>query len=141
MPIHVAIEVDRAVAAAPIKRALKAMLADHGRTDASLAVVVVTDDAIAALHAQYLGIDEPTDCLSFPLAESADDPELGEVYASADTAARVAAERGHSLDAELLLYAVHGALHLLGYDDHDEADLARMRAAERRYAGIDGGAA
>jgi probable rRNA maturation factor len=56
----------------------------------------------------------------------------GEVVLSVDTARREAARRGHSPYDELLLYAVHGVLHLLGHDDHDPLRRRRMRAAERR---------
>jgi probable rRNA maturation factor len=67
--------------------------------------------------------------LSFPFATA---PVLvGEVLLSADTARREAAARGHCAYHELLLYAVHGVLHLLGYDDHDPAGRRRMRRAER----------
>lgn len=54
----------------------------------------------------------------------------GDIIVSADTAAREAEARGHDLAAELALYAVHGALHLLGYDDADPADAQRMHDME-----------
>ena len=85
--------------------------------------------AASTLCAEHLDHDYPTDVLSFPMA---DDPVLmGEILVSADTARREAAARGHPAYHELLLYAVHGTLHLLGYDDHDPKARARMRRAER----------
>jgi probable rRNA maturation factor len=56
----------------------------------------------------------------------------GEVIASTDTAANAAARVGWPAEDELLLYVVHGMLHLVGHDDHDSASLAVMRAAERQ---------
>ena len=95
-----------------------------------LSFVVVDDARMAELHERYSGISGPTDVLSFPLG---DDPVLlGEVVISADTARREAAARGHPAYDELLLYAVHGVLHLVGHDDHEPADRRRMRSAERR---------
>ena len=61
------------------------------------------------------------------------------MVASAETARREAAARGLAPEDELLLYVVHGVLHLLGFDDHAPADRRRMRAAERkalRAAGV-----
>ena len=57
------------------------------------------------------------------------------MIASAETAAEVAAQFGWTVDDELLLYVVHGTLHLVGYDDSDSESLAEMRAQERRYLG------
>jgi probable rRNA maturation factor len=92
--------------------------------------VVLGDDEMAELHERYAGVPGPTDVLAFPLA---DDPVLlGEVLVCAETARREAAARGHSAYDELLLYAVHGVLHLVGHDDHEPADRRRMRGAERR---------
>jgi len=96
----------------------------------SLSFAVVDDVTMRQIHADALGLDEPTDVLSFPMAEA---PVLeGEIVVSADTARREAAARGHAAAHELMLYAVHGVMHLLGYDDHEPADRRRMRSAERR---------
>ena len=88
---------------------------------------------MAELHERYAGVPGPTDVLAFPLA---DDPVLlGEVLVSAETARREAAARGHPAYDELLLYAVHGVLHLVGHDDHEPADRRRMRAGRAAGAG------
>jgi probable rRNA maturation factor len=87
-----------------------------------------------------MGLDRATDVLAFPLAD-APGGLLGEVVASAETARREAAARGLAPADELLLYVVHGVLHLLGFDDHAAGDRRRMRAAERRAlraAGVTG---
>jgi len=90
----------------------------------------VGDRAIRRLHHDHLGLDSATDVLAFPFAGAGG--LLGEVVASADTAWREARARGVRPADELLLYVVHGVLHLLGFDDHAPADRKRMRAAERR---------
>jgi probable rRNA maturation factor len=58
---------------------------------------------------------------------------LGDIVISADTAGRQAKKAGHSLQEELLLLGVHGALHLLGYEDETPSGIARMRRRERKY--------
>lgn len=94
-----------------------------------LSFVVLDDARMAEIHQRYAGVAGPTDVLAFPLAE---EPVLvGEVLVSADTAGREAAARGHPAYDEILLYAVHGVLHLVGHDDHDPEDRRRMRRAER----------
>jgi probable rRNA maturation factor len=57
----------------------------------------------------------------------------GQIVVSADTAERVAPQYGWSTDEELLLYVIHGALHLVGYDDTTDAARRRMRSGERFY--------
>lgn len=113
-------------------RALAAhVLVAERRPDAALSVTIVGDRRIAALHRDWLGVPGPTDVISFPLSDDeAPLPGapalLGEVVVSADTAAREARARGLPFERELLLYVAHGTLHLLGYDDHDPRDRARM---------------
>ena len=109
---------------------LAAWTAGHYERALDLSFVVVDDERMAELHERYADVPGPTDVLSFPLAE--DPVLLGEVVISADTARREAAARGHPAYDELLLYAVHGVMHLVGHDDHDPAQKRRMRSAERR---------
>mgnify|MGYP000135595826 CR=1 FL=1 len=86
-------------------------------------VVLLDDRAVAALHRRFFGERGPTDVITF---------RDGEICVSAETAAREARARGIPPLHELLLYVVHGALHLKGHDDATAAARARMRAAERR---------
>ena len=102
-------------------------LTDYGGT---LSIALVDDERMRQLHRDYMGIDEPTDVLAFPLDES-----CGEVVISTDTARVNAAERDAPPELEVLLYAIHGLLHLLGHDDHAAADRTRMQAEERRILG------
>jgi probable rRNA maturation factor len=101
-------------------------------------VVFVDDEVLRRLHGEFLGDDSPTDVITFPFGgddDSAPGAEqlLGEVYVSVDAARRQAPEHGESRDRELCLYALHGVLHLLGYDDQEGSSRRRMREAEKRY--------
>lgn len=115
-----------------LKRGAAAVLRDAGIADGSLSIAVVDDRAIHALNSKFLAHDCPTDVLSFVLDQNGGRLE-GEVVASAETAIRAALEFGWSAEDELLLYVVHGTLHLVGYDDTSDELRAAMRAAERRY--------
>jgi len=112
-----------------IVAAVRAVLEAARFRSANVSVAVVDDPAIHELNRRYLDHDWPTDVLSFVLNEG-DEHLEGEVILSADTAAAAAAEVGWPPAAELLLYAVHGTLHLVGYRDKTAIDVQAMRAAE-----------
>ena len=104
---------------------------------AELSVVLCDDPHIRALNRTHRGIDRPTDVLSFAMQEGdgqlEDDPVLGDLVISIDTARHQADDLGHTLDHELRVLLVHGLLHLLGYDhETSPADAEEMRAAERK---------
>ncbi|MFO0869416.1 MAG: rRNA maturation RNase YbeY [Pirellulales bacterium] len=102
------------------------------RGDVSLAIV--DDPTIHQLNRQYLDHDYATDVLSFLLDETADPRGVeGEVIVSADTALQSAASYGWEAADELLLYVVHGTLHLTGYDDQTPELQQQMRERERYY--------
>ncbi len=98
-----------------------------GRT---FAVCLASDAAVRRLNRDYRGKDYPTDVLSFP-----DDSgeAAGDIVISVQAAQRQAREFGHSLDRELRTLALHGVLHLLGFDHEDRGDRGRMARAERRW--------
>jgi probable rRNA maturation factor len=99
-----------------LKRAAETTLAQVlGAEPASLTLVITGEDHIRQLNAKFLGFDEPTDVLSFPA------DYFGDVVISHPQACAQARAGEHSLEAELQLLAVHGVLHLLGYD-HAELD-------------------
>ncbi len=123
-----------------VTRALEAVWSEEGRR-LRLSVYVCGDAESAAVHAQFLDDAEPTDVISFPLSlesESADGDaasgELadGELVVNLECACRRSREYGNTVEAEFVLYVVHGALHLLGYDDVDDTSRATMKVAERR---------
>ena len=109
--------------------AVRSVLEESPYEIATVSVAVVDDPTIHALNRRYLEHDYPTDVLSFVLED--DGRQLhGELVASADTAARNAVEYGWSAADELLLYLVHGTLHLVGHRDAEPAQIAAMRRAE-----------
>lgn len=102
----------RALDLPPLEDAVRAALAAEGAALAALSVALVDDERITRLNWQLLRHEGPTDVISF----EADEGE-GEIIVGVEVAARQAAERGHSLTAELRYLLVHGVLHVLGYED------------------------
>jgi probable rRNA maturation factor len=115
-----------------LRLVVRNILDDEGIGHASISIAIVDDCAIQALNHQYLQHDYPTDVLSFVLECDGDRLE-GEIIASGETAAASAIMFGWSAQDELLLYVVHGTLHLLGYDDQTDGVREQMRARERHY--------
>jgi probable rRNA maturation factor len=113
-----------------LRQAVEFVLRRAGVERAVISLAVIDDPAMHRLNRRYLDHDEPTDVLSFVLEEGESYVE-GEIVASAETAAATAAKLGWAAEDELLLYVIHGALHLVGYDDLDPEARAEMRAQER----------
>ncbi|MBT7257199.1 MAG: rRNA maturation RNase YbeY, partial [Planctomycetaceae bacterium] len=97
-----------------------------------VSLAIVDNETLHALNVQYLQHDYPTDVISFVLEQAAGHLE-GEVIVSADMAATVAHEYDWPAEYELLLYVIHGTLHLVGYDDKAPQQKIEMQAAERRH--------
>lgn len=124
-----------ALASAVIENAVKQVLAQQSGPDfPALTVVVTGDPDIRALNLEYMGIDSPTDVLSFPSGDlpgvPGEEVYLGDIMISLETARKQAAQGGHSLEQEIELLTVHGVLHLLGFDHGDEADKTAMWEAQ-----------
>lgn len=122
-----------------VRRAV-ALTLEHEEVEGREVSVLLTDDReIHQLNLDFRGQDKPTDVLAFAFDEAVGpvfSPSLGDVVISVERAEAQAKSRKVNLDAELELLAVHGTLHLLGYD-HVEADEARVmrnrtRAVRRR---------
>lgn len=117
-----------------LERAAKAALEHQSAPPGAHLTIVLTDDQrIRELNRDYLGMDAPTDVLSFPASET--DPEtgspyLGDILISLPYAAKSAAQAGHPLEAEVQLLVVHGVLHLLGHDHAKARDKAKMWKAQ-----------
>jgi probable rRNA maturation factor len=97
------------------------------RAKGTATVAIVPDARVRALNRQYRRKDRATDVLSFPAGEPG---QLGDVVIAYGVARRQAAEAGHPIATELRVLALHGLLHLLGYDH--EADNGQMRRIEQR---------
>jgi probable rRNA maturation factor len=147
----VSIQVDEVfsqeVDAADLARAIVAALRAEGHLQGELTLVVTGDEEVQALNLQFLGEDHPTDVLSFPSAEEASEPGrpvfitapdaepeaaayLGDILIALPFARRQAGDLGRELRAELRLLAVHGTLHLLGYDHAEPEEEAIMWARQ-----------
>ena len=104
------------------------------RARGAVTVAIVPDNRVRLLNRQYRRTDAPTDVLSFPSEERG---YLGDIVIAAGVARRQAADAGHSLQTELRVLALHGLLHLLGYDhEHDDGRMARVEARLRRQGGL-----
>jgi probable rRNA maturation factor len=100
----------------------------HVRGEVSL--VLAGDGLLRRLNRDYRGKDRPTDVLSFPGGGGGGEEGLGDVVISVETAERNARALGRTLPQELDVLALHGFLHVLGYDH--EADDGTMDRLERR---------
>jgi probable rRNA maturation factor len=117
-----------------LERAANAALEHQSQAlDAELSIILTNDARLQELNLNYLGIDAPTDVLSFPASET--DPEtgaryIGDILISIPRAQVQAEAAGHPLEAEVQLLVVHGVLHLLGHDHAQEQEKARMWKAQ-----------
>ncbi|MGB3086593.1 MAG: rRNA maturation RNase YbeY [Phycisphaerae bacterium] len=125
-----------------VLQVFRQVMKEEGRTAKSLSVVLTDDRHIRDLNREYLGRDTYTDVVCFPL-EDVDWPEggstnggiNGEIIASAELAFQQAKARNIDPRAELLLYLVHGLLHLIGYDDRTPEEAKRMHKREDELLG------
>jgi probable rRNA maturation factor len=106
---------------------------DFALASADMTIVLTDDAQLRELNREYLGVDSPTDVLSFPASES--DPEtgapyLGDILISIPRAKQQAEAAGHSIEAEVQLLVAHGTLHLLGHDHAEAGEKARMWQAQ-----------
>ncbi|MCX7426337.1 MAG: rRNA maturation RNase YbeY [Planctomycetia bacterium] len=115
-----------------LARAARMILEEASIREAEVSVAVVDDRAMHAMNRRYLDHDYPTDVLSFLLEQS---PEglFGQVVVNADMARAEAERFGWPAADELLLYVIHGTLHLVGRDDAAEAERAEMRVRESAW--------
>jgi probable rRNA maturation factor len=116
-------------------RAVEAALAYEADASApteaeSITVLLADDEAVRELNAEFRGKDSSTNVLSFPAAESAY-PHLGDIALAYGVCAREAEAQGKPLAHHLFHLAVHGTLHLLGYDHQADAEAEAMEAMER----------
>ncbi len=107
------------------------MVARAEKSKGSISVVLVRDPEIRKLNKEFRKIDRATDVLSFEMREEG---LLGEIFISTDTALRNARRFKSSVEDELKRLAIHGALHLAGYDHLSKSDRMVMREKEDRYA-------
>ena len=114
------------------RQMLAHLFSSEGIRRGNISVSIVQDTEMHALNRTYLDHDYPTDVLSFILDRQEDELE-GEIIVSADTAIARCQEFGWQPHEELTLYLIHGALHLVGYDDKSVVDCQMMRERESHY--------
>ena len=104
------------------------------RARGAVTLAIVSDARVRALNKRFRKKDKPTDVLSFPAGEPG---ILGDVVIAAGVATRQARDAGHPVQTELRVLALHGLLHLLGYDhEHDDGRMARLERRLRREGGL-----
>lgn len=146
MPFEIDVQIDEMledqVSAEGLQAAVEATLRREGVAAAGVSVMVAGDELLQQLNLEYRGIDGPTDVLSFSARAGAEEaaaqfvvaPEaadfLGDIVISLPYAARQAAVASHSTARELHLLAIHGTLHLLGYDHATAEEEAAMWARQ-----------
>ena len=129
-----------AVRAAWLRAIARRVLAAEGvAARANVGIAVADDETVRGLNQRFLGLDEPTDVLSFGLAATDEAPfalppeeeaSLGEVVIAYPTALRQAEQAGRPAEVEVAHLLVHGLLHLLGYDHERPEDKGAMRRRE-----------
>lgn len=121
-------------AKACVRRALAEAAAALSKAPAELAVVLTDDTAVCLLNRQWRGIAKATNVLSFPAAAglaAGDPPLIGDIVLAYQTIAREARAKRKPFAHHLAHLAVHGYLHLIGYDHENDTDAAAMEDAER----------
>jgi probable rRNA maturation factor len=123
-------------AKAVVKRAVSAAAKAASTRPAELAIVLADDSAIQALNRDWRGKNAPTNVLSFPAAEAGKalsaSPYVGDIVIAYQTVAREAVDEGKPFNHHLAHLAIHGFLHLLGYDHEKDRDADAMERLERR---------
>ena len=122
-------------AAEALRRVITGCLESLGLEDSEVHVLIAGDDRLRRLNDRYLGRNRPTDVLSFPGGDLLPSGRIlqGEVIISLDAARRQAEELGHDEIREVSELALHGVLHLVGYDherDHGEMDDIELQLRE-----------
>ncbi|HEY8345104.1 MAG TPA: rRNA maturation RNase YbeY [Bacillota bacterium] len=123
-----------------LTRIVESVLSAHQKGESEVGIILTDRETIHQLNRDYRQVDAPTDVLSFALSEGDQEPQaefipdlLGDVIICIPKAQEQAREYGHSFEREVLYLAVHGVLHLLGYDHQTAEEKQVMRAAEERF--------
>ncbi|MCK5742071.1 MAG: rRNA maturation RNase YbeY [Chlorobi bacterium] len=123
------------IAIKKVKEALIRTFEGESIEQADVNVIYVDDAKIHEINKEYLNHDRTTDVITFSLKDNEEKDSIidGEIYVSADTARRQASEYKVSFTDEILRLAVHGGLHLCGYEDDNNKKRAYMHKLETKY--------
>ena len=137
--MSVAVEVSQIDTEAPrsilmqIRRAVEAALKHENVDDASISVTLLNDTRIRAMNRKYLEHDTVTDVISFPLYERGERP-VGDVYIGYEQAERQASDADVDIPEEVSRLAIHGTLHVLGYDHPEDETRTKSEMWELQEA-------
>ena len=112
-----------------LKKLVKAVCTRFKLSKATVSIAIVDDAEIRKLNKQFLNRSSTTDCLNFNLSDN-DARKSFELVVNAEKAVKEANLRGHSSEAELALYVIHGLLHNLGFDDSTQGQAKKMHDTE-----------
>jgi len=135
MPIFISIFNSSSKSRLPKKQielGIKNTLLGESIHDATISVIYLDDDELRELNKTHLNHDYNTDVITFPLSEEEEELE-GEIYISVETATIQAEQFKVTLANELLRLAIHGTLHLAGYDDSSAEQKEKMTCLEDKY--------
>lgn len=116
-----------------LTKLVKSVCSRFGLSKATVSIAIVDDAEIRRVNKEFLSSDHPTDCLSFDLSDDlsrSKASKLFELVINGERARKEAKLRGHSCEAELALYIIHGLLHNLGFDDSTKAEAKKMHNTE-----------
>lgn len=118
-----------------IKKIVREVIALEKQRCDEVSLHFVSVKEICSLHEQFFNDPSQTDCISLPMdgADEAHYRILGEIFVCAETAIQYADSHKTDPDRELILYVIHGLLHLFGFDDIETKDRLKMRARERKH--------
>lgn len=125
-----------AISIKQVKDLVQKVIESEEQTCDEVNIYFVDTPSICQLHEEFFSDPSPTDCISFPMDTHESEEEyciLGEVFICPAIAIDYAAKNQGDAHKETSLYIVHGLLHLMGYDDIEEEDIAMMREAEERH--------
>lgn len=113
---------------------LKEVAASEAKKLGAVSVIFCSDNYLLDVNIKYLGHDYYTDIITFDYCEGS--VLSGDLFISVDSVRENASFYGVEFDDELNRVIVHGLLHLIGYDDHSEDDIAEMRSKENYYLSL-----
>lgn len=133
--IHVEVpeHITSPISSIAVEQAAQAALVQQSAGEGDLTVVLTDDAQLHALNLEFLGVDAPTDVLSFPadfIDPDTDRRYFGDILISVARAQAQAETEQHTVQEEILLLTVHGVLHLLGHDHAEEEEKQRMWSAQ-----------
>ena len=111
-----------------IRRWIKNVAKHHSKRCGDINIIFCSDPALLEINKQFLGHDYYTDIITFDYCQG--DKLSGELYISIDTVKANAVEYEQEFTTELHRVIIHGILHLIGFDDHSDEDIAQMRRRE-----------